>query len=71
MSTSAEDMNLKSVNPLTRESYDIPDGSDRDGIDRFIEANSGKKIVVIQGLGFVGAAMALVCADANLSLIHI
>lgn len=65
MSTSAEDMNLKSVNPLTRESYDIPDGNDRDGIDRFIEANSGKKIVVIQGLGFVGAAMALVCADAN------
>lgn len=66
MSVSAEDMNLKSVSPLTRVSYDIPasDG-DRDGIDQFLEANSGKKIIVIQGLGFVGAAMALVCADAN------
>ena len=32
-------------------------------IDKFINSNSGKKIVVVQGLGFVGAVMAIVCAN--------
>ena len=30
----------------------------------FINRNSGKKVVAIQGLGFVGAVMSLVCANA-------
>ena len=34
-------------------------------IDKFIESNSGKKIVVVQGLGFVGAVMSIVCANAD------
>lgn len=34
-------------------------------IDNFINSNFGKKIVVVQGLGFVGAVMAIVCANAS------
>ena len=34
-------------------------------IDKFINSNSGKKIVVVQGLGFVGAVMAIVCANSS------
>lgn len=33
-------------------------------IDAFISKHPGKKVVVIQGLGFVGAVMSLVCANA-------
>lgn len=36
---------------------------DKNAIDGFIAKNKGKKIVVVQGLGFVGAVMALVCAN--------
>jgi len=60
-------MCVTSVNPLTRKSYIIPpsDSSDREGIDRFLSDNEGKSVIVVQGLGFVGAAMALVCANAG------
>ncbi len=40
----------------------IPD--DRRNIDNFLERNRGKKVVVVQGLGFVGAVMSLVVANA-------
>lgn len=33
-------------------------------INAFIAGHQGKKVVVIQGLGFVGAVMSLVCANA-------
>jgi len=33
-------------------------------IQKFIQKNSTKKIIVIQGLGFVGSVMSLVCANA-------
>jgi UDP-N-acetyl-D-mannosaminuronate dehydrogenase len=33
-------------------------------IDIFISKNKRKKVVAIQGLGFVGSVMALVCANA-------
>jgi UDP-N-acetyl-D-glucosamine dehydrogenase len=33
-------------------------------IDNFLYYNTGKKIIAIQGLGFVGAVMALICANA-------
>ena len=54
-----------SINPNTRESFDIPQLIDDSlSIDRFLVENEGKKVVVIQGLGFVGAVMSLVCANA-------
>ncbi|MCR9290830.1 MAG: nucleotide sugar dehydrogenase [Bacteroidetes bacterium] len=37
---------------------------DKNGIDNFLKKNEGKPVVVIQGLGFVGAVMSLVCANA-------
>jgi UDP-N-acetyl-D-mannosaminuronate dehydrogenase len=54
-----------SVNGLNQEEYRIPDIlDDTVAIERFLLANKGKKVVVVQGLGFVGAVMSLVCANA-------
>ena len=38
--------------------------SDKNKIDQFILNNYNKKVVVVQGLGFVGAVMSLVCANS-------
>ena len=57
-------MNI-SKNIMTNKSYKIPQKlDDSKSIDNFIAKNAGKKIVVVQGLGFVGAVMSLVCANA-------
>jgi UDP-N-acetyl-D-glucosamine dehydrogenase len=54
-----------SSNPINKKSYLIPDVlDDREGIDTFLAANAGKKVVVVQGLGFVGSVMSLVVANA-------
>ena len=54
-----------SINGLTQESYTIPkDLNDEDNLKHFLQKNSGKKVIVVQGLGFVGAVMALVCANS-------
>jgi len=54
-----------SVNPITGENCILPDTSDDYlAINQFLVQNLGKKVVVIQGLGFVGAVMSLVCANA-------
>ena len=54
-----------SKNPITLEAYNIPSNLDDSGnIQAFISRNKGKKIIVVQGLGFVGAVMSLVCANA-------
>ena len=54
-----------SRNPLTGVTYTLPDvEDDRQSIERFLANNKGKQIVVVQGLGFVGAVMSLVCANA-------
>ena len=37
---------------------------DKDKINSFLKNHVGKKVVVVQGLGFVGAVMSLVCANA-------
>ena len=37
---------------------------DRTNINNFLQKNSGKKVVVVQGLGFVGAVMSVVCANS-------
>ena len=55
-----------SVSSLTRKEYEIPDDlDDSKAIREFLSLNSGKPVVVVQGLGFVGAVMALVCANSN------
>ena len=54
-----------SINILTQESYEVPANlDDSKAIDNFLSKNKNKKIVVVQGLGFVGAVMSLVCANA-------
>jgi UDP-N-acetyl-D-glucosamine dehydrogenase len=54
-----------SVNLLTQDSHEIPlDLDDSEAIEKFLHRNQGKKVIVVQGLGFVGAVMALVCANA-------
>lgn len=54
-----------SKNPNTNEQYPIPDLlDDVAAINHFIISNKGKRVIVVQGLGFVGAVMCLVCANA-------
>lgn len=54
-----------SVNPLTQEAHKIPENlDDSTAIYDFLSRNEGKKVVVVQGLGFVGAVMSLICANA-------
>ncbi len=54
-----------SINALTQESHQIPSNLDDSiAIEKFLSMNKGKRVVVVQGLGFVGAVMALVCANA-------
>ena len=58
-------MSLTSINLISQESYTIPDDlNDQLGINRFLSANQNKPVIVVQGLGFVGAVMSLVCANA-------
>ncbi len=55
---------IESTNPLTNNTYSLKTGSDdKKNIDSFL-SNNKKPVVVIQGLGFVGAVMSLVCANA-------
>lgn len=55
----------ESISPLTGKQYAIPEIiDDKAGIDSFIALHPGKKVVVVQGLGFVGSVMALVVANA-------
>jgi len=54
-----------STNINTSERYEIPsDLDDSVRIRDFLHKNRGKRVIVVQGLGFVGAVMALVCANA-------
>ena len=54
-----------SINPLTKEKYEIPYNlDDSAAIKSFLSKNKDKKVIVVQGLGFVGAVMSLVCANA-------
>ena len=55
----------QSRNPLTGVEYHFPDIRDeRQTIEQFLLTNKGRRVVVVQGLGFVGAVMSLVCANA-------
>lgn len=54
-----------SENPLTGEKVEIPSNlDDKFALNKFISHNKDKPVVVIQGLGFVGAVMSLVCANS-------
>ncbi len=54
-----------SINPITQNKHEIPESlDDSKRICDFLSKNNGKKVVVVQGLGFVGAVMSLVCANA-------
>ena len=54
-----------SINTITKEGHDIPGKlNDSENILRFLSENKGKKVIAVQGLGFVGAVMSLVCANA-------
>ena len=47
-----------SISPINNKKYKIPNEiSDQILIDSFINKNKNKKVVVVQGLGFVGAVM--------------
>ncbi|MBC7947557.1 MAG: nucleotide sugar dehydrogenase [Chitinophagaceae bacterium] len=55
----------ESISPLTGKKYAIPEKvDDKAGIDAFVALHPGKKVVVVQGMGFVGSVMALVVANA-------
>lgn len=54
-----------SKNSKTGKEYIIPENlNDQKEIDVFITKNKKKPLIVVQGLGFVGAVMSLVCANA-------
>ncbi len=56
---------IVSFNTLTQERYIVPEVlDDSNNINEFLSNNKGKKVIVVQGLGFVGAVMSLVCANA-------
>ena len=55
-----------SISPVNGKTYEIPDDNyNNKALYDFIEANKEKKKIVIQGLGFVGAVMSIVCADSD------
>lgn len=60
-------MSVSSSSPVTGKIYSLPNstGSDKCNIDNFLSGNPGKSVVVVQGLGFVGSVMSMVCANAN------
>ena len=54
-----------SINPINQKNYQLPkDFDDSDGINNFLSKHSNKKVIVVQGLGFVGSVMSLVCANS-------
>ena len=59
-------MKRVSVNPINNKKYYFKNNlSDQENIDSFLSNNKDKKVIVVQGLGFVGAVMSLVCANSK------
>ncbi|XOV86657.1 MAG: nucleotide sugar dehydrogenase [Pseudomonadota bacterium] len=55
----------KSLSPITGTEYLLPaDPDDKTRLTAFVEQHAGKQVVVVQGLGFVGAVTSLVVANA-------
>ena len=58
-------MNRLSINPTSQKQYILPKfHNDVENINNFLKQNNEKKVVVVQGLGFVGSVMSLVVANA-------
>jgi nucleotide sugar dehydrogenase len=58
-------MKNKSISLINKKEYFLPEKiDDKLRIDNFLEANKCKKVIVIQGLGFVGTVMSLIVANA-------
>lgn len=56
-----------SINPYSQKKFLVPENSDdSEKIDKFLSNHKEKKIIVVQGLGFVGAVMSLVCANSDM-----
>ncbi|MFT4797177.1 MAG: nucleotide sugar dehydrogenase [Candidatus Azotimanducaceae bacterium] len=56
---------VESTSPTSGLSYALPaHSSDADAIQKFVERNNSNPVVAVQGLGFVGAVMSLVVANA-------
>lgn len=54
-----------SINPFSQKEYSIPSKlDDKKNIDSFIKKHPDRKVIVIQGQGYVGAVMSVVCANA-------
>jgi len=55
-----------STNPYNGEKYRIPKLlDDSSEIHSFLNNNPKRKVVLVQGLGFVGSVMSLVCANSQ------
>tara|TARA_Y100001970_G_scaffold159011_1_gene194510 strand:+ start:26621 stop:28126 length:1506 start_codon:yes stop_codon:yes gene_type:complete len=55
-----------STSNITGKKYKIPEFlDDKNNIDLFLKSNINKKVIVVQGLGFVGSVMSLVCANSQ------
>ena len=55
-----------SINPFNGKEYNLPENDkDQTSINRFLKINKNKNIIAVQGLGFVGAVMSIVCANSN------
>ena len=59
-------MNSVSRSPLTGKDYELPSEGHREKeyIEDFLCKHQGKPVVLVQGLGFVGGVMSLVCANS-------
>jgi len=55
----------KSFSPVSRKDYLIPNISDERGLNHYIQEHGKRKIVAVQGLGFVGTVMSLVVANSD------
>ena len=58
-------MKKVSKNPIINKEYVVPKNLDDSiHIKNFLSKNNNKPVVMVQGLGFVGAVMSIVCANA-------
>jgi len=56
---------IYSTSPISGKTYSVPRDSKLDELNSFINSNKKRKIVAVQGLGFVGTAMSLVVANSD------
>ena len=54
-----------STSQVTGKQYEIPSHlDDKENINNFISSDTQRSVIAVQGLGFVGSVMSLVCANA-------